>query len=165
MTWRGVSQSGAHPESQGNRGTPGHNHKMGLDQVYGSYGTFKWLAKYHMSCQYHCQETITCVMFYFCSSIDWRYIAILLKHQIAETWKRNNTGPVKNVNIKASGARGGGGSGSCRGWRPGWQPPITRSPGPPDNGQNTVFGQEISFHIPGKCHVRAKKKDLIKKCP
>ncbi len=39
-------------------------------------------------------------MFYFCSSIDWRYIAILLKHQIAETWKRNNTGPVKNVNTR-----------------------------------------------------------------
>ena len=29
-----------------------------------------------------------------------------------------------------------------------------QAPGPPDNGQNRFLGQEISFHIPGKCHVR-----------
>ena len=57
-----MRESGAHPEwSQGNRGTPGH--KMELDQVYGSYGTFKRMAKYHMSCQYHCYKNLTYVRF------------------------------------------------------------------------------------------------------
>ena len=42
----------------------------------------------------------------------------------------------------ASCAPGGGGSRSCRGWRPGWQPTITRSRGPPDNGQNAVLDRK-----------------------
>ena len=50
---------------------------------------------------------------------------------------------------------GGGGSWSWRGWRPGWQPPITRSHGASGQWSEGFLRQEISFGIPGMCHVRA----------
>ena len=124
--WGGVREAPAHPEwSQGNRGTPGH--KWGLDQVFMSplRPLNRWL---NITCHVSIMDKkIWPMKWLFCSlSNNSRCRRLSTKRPGLEK-TLDQLGMLKWREMPG----GGGGSWSWRGWRPGWQPPITRSHGAP----------------------------------
>ena len=144
--------------------TPGHNHIRDWIRFMGPMGTLNgWL---NITCHVNIKKLwhVWCHFLFFlqfkvnCWSWSIKWLRL-----------ENNIGPVKNVN--KYGVKPGveedqyhveaGGQGDSQ------QLPGLR--GPRTMVRTQCSGQEISFHIPGKCHVRAshetRKKKFIKKCP